>query len=92
MDFLPAWYWKNTGGARNINTKTTEYFISNIMFLHHQFVQIENNIFYGTVQGGEVRMRMKQQLWTNVPQILLAHVLYQQQLSSKTVHRVWEIT
>ena len=41
---------------------------------------------------GEVRMRTKQQLWTNVPQILLAHVLYQQQLSSKTVHRVWEIT
>ena len=26
------------------------------------------------------------------PQTLLAHILYQQQLSSKTVHRVWEIT
>ena len=42
--------------------------------------------------GGEVRMRTKQQLWTNVPQTLLAHILYQQQLSSKTLHRVWEIT
>ena len=45
-----------------------------------------------SIIGGGVRMRTKQQLWTNVPQILLAHVLYQQQLSSKTVHRLWEIT